>query len=109
MLPFLVAVAFMAALMAFPMAGVPVVAAPDSGIVCQSAGQIGLHSLVRAAGNAAVKLDARVLQGGISPAAYAAADHRVHPVSRQEANQGAMPRPPVSTTWLAFTLPPSAS
>ena len=61
MLPFLVAMAFMAALVAFPMAGVPVVAAPHSGIVCQSVGQIGLHSFIRAAGNAAVKLDIRAL------------------------------------------------
>ncbi len=54
-----------------------VMVAADVGVIVQSARQEGLHSTVRAAGHAAVELDACRRQRHLSAAADAAADENI--------------------------------
>ena len=69
---------------------VVVVVAADAGVVGQLACQEICHSVIRIAGNAAVKLNASLRQSHLGTAADAAADQGVHLVGGQEASQGAV-------------------
>lgn len=71
----------------------PVMLAADVGVVYQFSLQQGLYRFIRAAGYAAVQLDARFFQGFARAAPDAAADQRIHLQAAQESGQGAVPLP----------------
>ena len=85
----MVTAAMVAAGMALAMVMVMVIA-PDIGIIGQLAGQQRFHSRVCIAGNSAVELDLRGIQGHPGAGANAAADQDLCAQGVQDSGQGAM-------------------